>query len=392
MSKKRARPDPAAISYPIIRPSLPDLDRFREALAGMWKSGQVTVGAHVREFETAVARKLGVRNAVAVSSCTSGLILAVKALELEGEVIVPAFTFAATAHALVWNGVTPVFCDSEPGTLNLDPRKAEKKIGPRTSAIYPVSIFGVPPQVAEFERLARRYNLRLLFDSAQSLGAKVDGKYVGGFGDVEVFSLSPTKVVTAIEGGMVTTNDDRLAKNIRQLRDYGKGDDGEDMEFVGLSARMSELHAAVGLANFGRMTELIRHRGKLVALYMRRLSGLPGIRFQEIPGDVSPSHNYMVVLVDGSARVTRDELHARLKESGIQSKRYFYPAVHEMIAYRKWGHPFIGKLPVAEKAAREGLALPLYGDLRSQDVEAICSRVHAVMGRSERGSWMKQLR
>jgi dTDP-4-amino-4,6-dideoxygalactose transaminase len=245
----------------------------------------------------------------------------------------------------------------------------------------PASIFGAPPRVAEYEELARRHGLRLLFDSSQALGAKVNGTYVGGFGNVEVFSLGTDGVVTAIEGGMATTNDEVLAKRIRQMRDYGKADDGEDMAYVGLSARMSELHAAVGLANFKRMADLIRERGELVTLYKRLLAGLPGVRFQEVPGDVSPSHNYMVVFVDGSGGVTRDTLFERLKEEGIQTKRYFYPAVHNMMAYRIMKRRSPGKLLVAETASRESLALPLYGDLKIEDVEHICSRVREVFER-----------
>ncbi len=367
--------------YPVIRPSLPDLDALRARMAAMWASGLVTTGAYVRVLEESVARKIGVRHAVAVSSCTSGLILAVRALELAGEVIVPAFTFAATAHALAWNAVTPVFCDSEPGTLNLDPDKAEACITRKTSAILPVAIFGVPPRVADFARLARRHGLRLLYDSAQALGARTTGGYVGGFGDAEVFSLSPTKVVTAIEGGLVTTNDDRVANRIRKMRDYGKADDGEDMEFIGLSARMSEIHAAVGAANFARIGALIRKRGALVGRYRKRLAGLPGVAFQEIPAGVSPTHNYMVIFVDGSGGITRDALHVRLKDAGIQTKRYFHPAVHNLAAYRRGGRRYSGKLPVAEKAALEGLALPLYADLEAADVDAICRRIRSAFPR-----------
>jgi len=376
--KKTASVGNEIFQYPVSRPSLPDLGKLHEEMAAIWKSGQVTAGAYVRAFEEAVEKKIGVRHAVAVSSATSGLILAGQALGITGEVIVPAFASAATAHAVTWNRTTPVFCDSEPGTLTLDFRKVEKKITRKTTAIMPASVFGIPPRVAEFKELARRHGLRLLFDSSHALGAKVSGACVGGFGNVEVFSLGTDGVVTAIEGGMATTNDKILAKRIRQMRDYGKADDGEDMTYVGLSARMSELHAAVGLANFNRMSDLIRERGELVTLYKRLLAGLPGVRFQEIPGDVSPSHNYMVVFVDGSGGVTRDTLFERLKEEGIQTKRYFYPAVHNMTAYRIMKHRFPGKLLVAEKASREGLALPLYGDLKKEDVEYICSRVREV--------------
>ena len=361
--------------YPFIRPSLPDLERLRKVLAGPWKSGQVTMGDCVREFEEEALNATGVRHAIAVSSCTSGLMLAVRALALKGEIILPSFTFAATAHALVWNGITPVFCDSEPGTLNIDSEKAEGMITKRTSAIMPVAIFGVPPRVDAFRKLGRKHKLRILYDSAQALGAKVDGVCVGGFGDVEVFSLSPTKVVTSIEGGLVTTNDGVLAGRIRQMRDYGKAMDGEDMEYFGLSARMSEIHAAVGLMNLRRMDGMIRHRGKLVGLYRKLLDGLPGVRFQEVPHGVSPTHNYMVIFVDGSGGMTRDKLHGHLERMGIQTKRYFYPAVHEMTAYRRWAKAYAGRLPIAERAARQGLALPLYGDLRMMDVRHICTYI-----------------
>jgi len=376
--KKTASVGNGTFRYPVSRPSLPDLGRLQEEMASIWKSGQVTVGANVRAFEEAVAKKIGVRHAVAVSSRTSGLILAGQALGITGEVIVPAFASPAIAHAVTWNRTTPVFCDSEPGAFTLDFRKIEKKITRKTSAIIPASIFGIPPRVAEFEELARRHGLRLLFDSSHALGAQVNGTYAGGFGNLEVFSLGTDGVVTAIEGGMATTNDEILAKRISQMRDYGKADGGEDMAYVGLSARMSELHAAVGLANFNRMADLIRERGELVTLYKRLLAGLPGVRFQEVPGDVSPSYNYMVVFVDGSRGVTRDTLFERLKKEGIQTNRCFYPAVHNMTAYRLWSRRFPGKPLVAEKASREGLALPLYEDLKKEDVEYICSRVKVV--------------
>ena len=366
-----------ALRYPIARPSLPPLDRVSGEMERGWAAGQVTSGKAVRSFEAAVERKLGVGHAVAVSSCTSGLMLAVKALGITGEVILPSFTFGATAHALVWNGVTPVFCDSDPETLNLDPGDAAKRITPRTSAIMPVAIFGVPCDVEAFGRLARRHRLRLLYDSAQALGAKVGKRHVGTFGDAEVFSLSVSKVVTSIEGGIVTTNDGRLAERLRRLRDYGKARGGEDMEFVGLSARMGEWNAVVGLLNLRRMREFIAFRKRLAALYRKRLSMLPGVRFQRIPDGLSSSWNYMVMFVDGTAGVTRDDLHRRLTREGIQTRRYFFPAVHEMIAYRGIGRGRGGGFPVAERVSRQGLALPLYEGLKESDVERICGRIRA---------------
>jgi dTDP-4-amino-4,6-dideoxygalactose transaminase len=365
--------------YPIIRPTIPNADELLGEFAEILRSGIITVGPRVAAFERECARRTGAADCVAVSSCTSGLILAARALELAGEVIVPAFTFAASAHALVWAGLTPVFCDSQPGTLNIDPDGAERLVTGRTSAIMPVYIFGLPPDFDRLTELARRRNLKLLCDAAQALGAAYRGRPAGSFGDAEVFSLSPTKVVTAVEGGVVAVRDAETARRLRSLRDYGKAADGQDMEFVGLSARLSELHAAVGRQCLAHCDELIAARAKLVALYRGRLAGLSGVSFQEVPADRTTSHNYMVIFVGAGAQRSRDEVHRLLAARGIQTKKYFHPAVHEMTAYRGRSAARPGSLPVAERASREGLALPLYSHMTASDVEAICGEVRRVL-------------
>jgi hypothetical protein len=221
------------------------------------------VGGVVREFEAEVCRLTGARHAVAFSSCTAGLMLAPKAMNLPsgGEVIVPSFTFAATAQALAWNGLVPVFCDCLPGTCALDPEDVEQNITGKTVAFCPVYIFGLPPDMDGLLDLGRRKGLPVYFDSAQGLGATYKARQAGGFGVAEVFSLSPTKVVTAVEGGLVTTNDDELADRLRAKRDYGKDPKHpEDMAFLGLSARMNELHATVGLLSVRKIDELVKAR------------------------------------------------------------------------------------------------------------------------------------
>jgi dTDP-4-amino-4,6-dideoxygalactose transaminase len=342
----------------------------------VWQSGQVTVGKYTRRFEEAVEQTLKVRHAIAVSSCTSGLMLAVKALELTGEVIVPSFTFAATVHALIWNNCTPVFVDCENGTYNIDVTQIEPLITERTSAIMPVYTYGLPPRVDEIERVATKHSLKVLFDSAQGLGAKYKERWAGGFGHVEVFSLSPTKVVSAIEGGLITTNDDELARRLRSMRDYGKAADGWDMEFVGLSARLSEFHAITGWKNFQRIEELVRRRNELIAYYKQRLAGLSGISFQRIPADCQSTGNYMVIFIDSQkAGLSRDDLYEALKAEGIQTKKYFYPAVHQQTAYSHYRAAFEGRLPVTERAAQQGLALPLYSHIDESAIEYVCQKI-----------------
>ncbi|MCX5666842.1 MAG: DegT/DnrJ/EryC1/StrS family aminotransferase [Candidatus Omnitrophica bacterium] len=310
----------------IIRPTLFDPAEMMVEIKEIFSSGNVTVSKHVKLFEQECARYLGVKEAVAVSSATSGLMLAVKALGLTGEVIVPSFTFTATVHSLIWNGLTPVFVDCEEGTYNIDVKEIERKITPKTSAIMPVYIFGNPPRVRELAQIAEKHKLKLVFDSAQAFGAEYNAIRVGGFGDCEVFSLSPTKVLTAIEGGLITTNNIKLAEHLRRLRDYGKC--GEDIGSMGLSARMSELHALVGLKNLGNIEKCLKTRRDLILLYRGLLWDIDGINFPDIlPGNKS-SGNYMVIFIDEQRfGVPRNKLCEALKAENIETKKYFYPAV-----------------------------------------------------------------
>lgn len=365
---------------PIIRPTLVDFNEVEKEFREVWESGQVTVSKYTSLFEKEVQKRLKVRNAIAVSSCTSGLMLAVKALDLKGEVILPTFTFAATGHALLWNGITPIFCDSEQGTYNIDIDKIEPLITKKTSAIMPVYIFGVPPEMKKLEKLAAKYNLKLLFDSAQGLGATYSGMLSGGFGEVEIFSMSPTKVVSSIEGGLVTTNNDELAEKIRQMRDYGKSNDGEDMDYIGLSARISEFHSIVGLKNFKKIKRLIKSRLSHIESYKSRLKGIKGVTFQQVPENCSSTGNYMVIFIDSNkAKASRDEVYDYMNKNKIQTKKYFFPALHMQTAYKKYRKKYQGKLPIAEKAAAEGLALPLYSHIDKRTVLKISNVIKKLL-------------
>lgn len=361
---------------PLVRPALPELEELQPVLAEIWRSGMVTTGRVTGEFEAAVARELGVANAVMVNHGTTALMLAVRGLGLTGEVIVPSYSWTATAGALAWNGVEPVFADIIPGRLTLDPAAAEAAITPRTSAIMPVNVFGVPPEIEAFEEIGRRHGLPILYDSAQGLGSRYRGRRTGGFGAAECYSLSPTKVVTAIEGGLVTTGDDALAAVVRSMRDSGKSEDGFDIVRLGLSGRPSEVHAAVGLRTFARVDALISDRHERMGWYRDALAELPGLRFQAVPDDVVTTGNYFVVFPDtDEAPITGAELQAVLKGVGVQSKRYFYPAIHLQGAYTHLRERYEGRLPVTEKASSEGLALPLYGGMTRPDVDRVAGAV-----------------
>ena len=380
--------DHTQITYPVICPTLPDLSELQADIRRILSSGRVTIGNQVAALESEVRARVGLKHAIAVSSGTSALMLLLRALGLPkgSEAITPSFTFAATAQALLWNDLKPVFCDSEPDTFTMDATAAEALITECTSAIYPVCVFGVPGDIDAYQKLADRHNLPLIFDSAQGLGGFYEGRPIGGFGLAEAFSMSPTKVVTAIEGGMVTTNDDELAYQIRRMRDYGKAPNGEDMLWLGLSARMTEINAVVGRWSLARVETSIANRAAVTECYRERLGEIAGVSFQRIPPDRESSHNYIVIVLDpGVSPITRDELYEQLKQDGIQTKRYFYPALHNQTLFRGVDPGCACRLPVAERISGSSLALPMYSHMSAPVVDHICDRILAhIRGKRER--------
>ena len=378
MSNSQVPNNPLSIIYP----TLPSLKAVEELVQKSWESGIVTVGPTVRAFEEEVCRFTGTRHTIAFSSCTAGLMLTPRALNLPAgsEVIVPSFTFAATAQALVWNGLIPVFVDCLPGTCTLDPEDVERNISPKTVAICPVYIYGLPPDIEPLLEIGNRKGIPLYFDSAQGLGATYRGVPAGGFGTCEVFSLSPTKVVTAMEGGLVTTNDDLLAGRLRSMRDYGKDPtNGEDMIHFGLSARMGELNAGVGLLSLRNIEQLVSSRLHWITAYRERLGSLPGCWVQGFPQDRTSSGNYFVLFISDQARHTRDEIHYALKEAGIQTKRYFYPPVHMQSAFQRVPIRVSSRIDKTMKAGHEGLALPLYSHMTEEQFERVCRTVETLL-------------
>jgi len=369
-------------TMPIIRPTLPPLEDVLTMLRSGWESGIVTVGPTARSLEEEACRHTGARYAVALSSCTAGLMLIPQALGLRPgmEVIVPSFTFAATAQALLWNRLVPVFCDCLPGTCTLDPADVERNVTPLTGAICGVTIYGLPPDIDALLDVGRRANVPVYFDSAQGLGSTYKSQPLGSFGACEVFSLSPTKVVTGIEAGLLTTNDRAIADRVRSMRDYGKDPDkGEEMVHLGLSARISELHAAVGLLGLRRAHELVKARSERIALYRDRLANLPGCRVQQFPYDRTTSGNYFVLFIGSGARRSRDEVYEELKQRGIQTKRYFYPPVHAQAVFQRYPMRLSDRLTHTEKASREGLALPLYSHMTEEEIDVVCTEVDRLL-------------
>ncbi len=365
-----------ATPLPLARPRLADPARVAAEVETILRSGVLTNGPTVRRLEAAAAAYLGVRHVVAVSSCTAGLMLVLRCAELDGDVIVPSFTFAATAHAVAWNGLRPVFADVDPDTLTLSPEAVDRVLGARTAAILATHVYGTPCDVDALRALAGVNGLRLFFDAAHAFGSSSGGVRVGGLGDAEVFSMSPTKVLVAAEGGLVSTDDDLLAERLRIARDYGNPGD-YDCLFVGLNARLSELHAAVALASFEDLDERLDERNAIAGRYRERLGGIGGIRFPVVPDGDRSTYKDLTVLIDPDRfGIDADALAAALAAWGIETRRYYHPPVHRMKAYAHLnGH--VADLPETERAARQALTLPLWNGMAVEDVDRVGRAIEA---------------
>ena len=365
-------------AIPLSRPEVADPPAVGRAIEAILRSGVLTNGSYVRRLEERAAGYLGVRHCVAVSSCTAGLMLVLRAAELTGEVVVPSFTFAATAHAVDWNGLSPVFADVNPETLTLSPDAAEAAIGMRTSAILATHLYGTPCDVEGLAQVADRHGIRLFFDAAHAFGSRHAGRMVGGFGDAEVFSLSPTKVLVAAEGGIIATDDDLLAERCRIGRDYGNPGD-YDCRFVGLNARMSELHAVTALASFSDLDERLRERARLSDVYREALAATPGLSFPSVLEGDGSTHKDMTLLIDAEAfGCPAQRVAEALAAEGVETRRYYDPPVHEMRAYRGRGRVAPGGLPVTQRVSQRVLTLPLWvgmGDQRVRDVVEALERI-----------------
>ncbi|HEX5938368.1 MAG TPA: DegT/DnrJ/EryC1/StrS family aminotransferase [Actinomycetota bacterium] len=364
---------------PLARPRVASPDAVARDVKSILTDGALTNGPFVRRLEEQAATYLGVRHCVAVASCTTGLMLLLRAAELGGEVVMPSFTFAASAHAVDWNGLQPVFTDIDTHSLTLDPESVGHAIGMRTSAILATHVYGTPCDVEALTEIAHEHGLRLFFDAAHAFGSRRGGRMIGGFGDAEVFSLSPTKPLVAAEGGIIATDDDLLAERCRIGRDYGNPGD-YDCRFVGLNARMSELHAATALASFGDLEERVMARGRLAAAYREALSGVRGISFPTVRAQDRSTYKDLALLVEpGAFGAPATRLADALSAEGIETRRYYEPPVHVMRAYEGRGRR-AGDLPVTAWAAARALCLPLWDGMTSLQVQQVGEAVRRIQG------------
>ena len=361
------------VRLPIVSPEgLPDDDFLRD-VQEILRSRQLTNATFVRKFEEAAAEYLGVSHCVAVSSCTSGLMLTLRALDLQGEVILPSFTFHASAHSVLWNGLKPVFADCDPETFCIDPQAVKRQISPNTAAILAVHLFGNPASVVDLQTIASTSGVLLITDAAHAFGSDINGRRVGTFGTAEVFSFSPTKLLVAGEGGMIATQDATLARKLRAARNYG--DSGNyDPELAGLNARMSEFHAALAVRGLPGLEARIARRNQIRLHYERRLGSIPGISFQRIlPANRSACKDFAVLIDDAAFGESRDWLVDALEKENIQARRYFWPPVHRQKLYCEiWDNR---PLPVTDRISSSILNLPIYSTLSTEQIDKVCDAI-----------------
>lgn len=368
------------------RPNVGDKRRFgarvRDILDRRWFTN---AGRYVQEFEGRVAAMVGVKHCVAMCNATVALEIAIRALDLRGEVIVPSFTFIATPNALQWQEITPVFCDIDPKTHNLDPKMVEKMITPRTTAIIGVHVWGRPCDIEALAAIARRRALRLLFDSAHAFGCSHRGKMIGGFGDAEVFSFHATKYINTLEGGAIVTNDEAIARRARQMKNFGFAD-YDRTDCLGVNGKMNEISAAMGLTNLEAIESFRAHNRRNYKRYLREFKGVPGVTVVEYDENEECNYQYIVLEIDeGVSGTDRDTLVRILHAKNVMARRYFHPGCHRMAPYASC-FPHAGMmLPETEKLARRVLVLPTGKAIGGKEIEGIAAIVKSAIKNEARG-------
>lgn len=358
-------------TIPVTRPSLAPLEEYVAYLKTIWETGVMTHnGPIMQRFERELADYLGIDHVVCVANGTCALQLAIRALGLSGEVITTPFTFIATASIISWERCRPVFVDIDPDTWNIDAGRIEEAITSRTSAILPVHVFSAPCDVVRIAAIAERHRLRVIYDAAHAFGVQVSGSTVLRHGDIAAVSLHATKLLNTAEGGVCATRDGSLADRLRRLRFFGF-DENKDIVDEGMNAKMTEVSAALGLANLSRMSQFRRNRRDKSELYRRLLAGLPNLRLQRFKPE-EYNYSYMPVVFDDEETLLRAV--RRLIEDGIHPRRYFYPALNTVSIFQPQAH-----LPVSERVARTVLCLPLYDTLSNEDIERVCRHVQSVL-------------
>lgn len=361
----------------VTQPLLPPLAEFLPYLEQIWKNKWLTnCGPFHLQLEQALCAYLGVKHIALFSNGTLALMTAMQALRITGEVITTPYSFVATSHSLLWNGIQPVFVDIDPITLNLDPAKIEAAITPRTSAIMPVHCYGHPCDVARIQKIADNYGLRVIYDAAHAFGVQTEDGSVLNHGDLSVLSFHATKVFNTFEGGAIICHDAKTKQRIDNLKNFGIVDE-VTVVAPGINGKMSEINAAFGLLQLKGIDAALRQRQTVDARYRAGLAGVRGIHCLADSGEQVASYAYFPILVRPDYPLSRDALFQKLRDCGVYARRYFYPLISDFPMYRGLPSAAPSNLPAARKAASEVICLPIYPTLSGEQVDSI---LHIIAG------------
>nr|PZN79356.1 MAG: aminotransferase [Pseudomonadota bacterium] len=361
----------------VTRPFLPPLEDFLPYLEEIWRNRILTNGGPFhQQFEEALRDYLGVKHIALLANGTLALVTALQALRITGEVITTPYSFVATSHALLWNGIKPVFVDIDPESLNLDPNRIEAAITPQTTAIMPVHCYGRPCDLEGIQRIADIYNLRVIYDAAHAFGVRTDCGSILEHGDMSILSFHATKVFNTFEGGAIVCADEKTKQRIDYLKNFGFA--GETVVVApGINGKMSEFNAALGLLQLRHVDEAIERRREIDAAYRERLKDVKGIRCLQYPDNVRANFAYFPILVGPEYPITRDDLYRELKERDVHPRRYFFPLISQFPMYRGLPSAHPDNLPVATRVSQEILCLPIYPELPMSTVDEITDYIAA---------------
>jgi dTDP-4-amino-4,6-dideoxygalactose transaminase len=355
----------------VTQPYLPPLEEFIPYLEEIWEKKILTNGGpYHQQLEQALCDYLGVKHLALFTNGTIALVTALQALRITGEVITTPYSFVATAHSLLWNGIKPVFVDVDPNTLNLDPAKIEAAITPHTTAIMPVHVYGHPCDVDAIQKIADNYNLKVIYDAAHAFGVQDKGGSVLNHGDLSVLSFHATKVFNTFEGGAIICPDAKTKQRIDHLKNFGFVDE-VTVVAPGINGKMSEFNAALGLLQLKHVDGALARRKEIDTLYRQQFAGVKGIDCLNDPGEKLSNHAYFPILVQPDYPLSRDALYQQLKDHDIHARRYFYPLISDFPMYRSMLSAQRDNLPVAADASAKVLCLPIYPALLPQEQQRV---------------------
>jgi len=359
----------------ITRPILPALKDLHSQIADIYLSRHLTnSGPKHNEFENKLKTVLKSPNISLFNNGTIALLTALKALDLPAasEVITTSWTFAATPHCISWNGLKPVFCDIEPDTMRINADKIESLITQNTSAILAVHVYGFPCDVEKINKIAKKHKLKVIYDAAHAFSTQINGKGIGSFGDITMFSFHATKLFHTFEGGCLAYNDDKLKIKISNLCNFGIRNE-ECVEEIGINGKMNELQSAIGLLNLKIFPAEKKKRAVLKVFYDKSLSKVKGIRLPKMPNNIVHSYQYYPIIIEKDYPISRDELYNKFRKINIMVRKYFYPACCDYECYKNLPSSNPNNLPVVNDIKTKVLCLPFYGDLDKSTAQKICA-------------------